>query len=736
MLAEKREKSSEIVSAESVISPPEKTLPAKNPDLASLTRLSFNYLVAMTPKPPPLPNLDNVPGTSSAPLMAVWKDSLSLHRTVLEALKDSFSIMASQSKTLLTGTLIASGFAAAVPLAAAKLSSYIPDLLSGKSGQEGFTASAARMTSRYLESFGLDLNTGAAAAFLVVAVTGVLYAKAGFASSISRVASNLFAPTVERAVRLELSKATGEMGYEHSLSARNKDRSLLVSQGLWAYPQFFNGSLTCTISAVALASTATTFFALPGSGYLGVGLIASAIPVALSGTLRNIEKIWMERKLTYQQRESWQARGAVSDPEAVALFRHFRSLEPMRRRYEEIDVKQSNSEAILEKRQLWTDGLLNVHRVAVTAGASFVALQYHIPGEPISSTLYALGMVALFQGSLYGLAQETSSLLNLAAKLDPFYKLRDEISQPKKASPELRLTAQQITEAPTIIIKNLTKSFPVINEDGTQDNGPEVINIPELTIESGQTIGICGKIGSGKSVFGQLLAGRLSPTGGSILWRFSDGAVVDTADVLPDDIERINARLQQGGYSFERLTIREILELALNKNPDSRYTIDDLLVTTNLASIVKSAPDGLDTKIGYGWIKEWIPSGGKGHVINLMQIVLSDCPVVLLDEPTADLDTEQKRNFTDVIIPLLKLSGKTVVVVSHTFGDLSYADRVLVFHEGKIADDGSPAELSRRPGYYKVGNLDEINRALAAHGKMLAYNEAGELEILAIPARH
>lgn len=701
-----------------------------NNNESSLNKSFFSNLRS-TLQPPKLPNLDNIPNTNQTSINTIWTESLGLHKTIVKGLSDSFAIMYSKSKLLVAGTLIASAITASIPLITNKLSSLVPDLLSGNKANDGPINMAARwLASKYAEiaPAGFDMESGVAAAFLITAGVGFLNAKAGIANGISLVASRLFAPAVEREIRLELSKMNSNLPYEDLLSAQNKDRSSIISQGLWEFQSFFNSSLSCAINSVALAFVAISFFALEGSSYLGAGLIISAVPVFLSSTFRNIEKLWLERKIIYEKREAWQASGNVSDPEQVADFRHFRSLDAMRADYLDIDQKITQREGIPEIRKLWSDTLINSYRVIVSSGAALVALLYHVPGEPVSNVIYTLGMIAMFQGSLYGLVQEVTSLLNKASKLDPFYKLKQELSE-KVTIKKTHLSPELFDQIPAIIVEGLKKSFPVTNDDGSISY-QEVLDIPYLKIESGQTIGICGKIGSGKSVFTQLLSSRLIPTAGKVSWQYDNGELFDISEIDGDDIERINMRLQQGGYSYQRLTIRKILELSLNKNPNSKFTIEELMSVTNLDQVIRSAPNGLESRIGYGWIRGWVPSGGKAHVINLAQTLLSDCPIIILDEPTADLDAEQKSNFTNVIIPLMKSLGKTIIVISHTFGDLSYADRILVFDNGKIVDDGSPIELSQRPGYYNQGSLGEISRALLPFGMSVMQEADGSLKLI------
>lgn len=106
-------------------------------------------------------------------------------------------------------------------------------------------------------------------------------------------------------------------------------------------------------------------------------------------------------------------------------------------------------------------------------------------------------------------------------------------------------------------------------------------------------------------------------------------------------------------------------------------------------------PDGFDTVIGEGGATL---SGGERQRISIARAILKDAPIVLLDEATASLDVENESAVQQALSRLLV--GKTVLVIAHRMRTVMGADHVVVLAEGRVAEDGTPAELLAAGGLF------------------------------------
>ena len=209
-----------------------------------------------------------------------------------------------------------------------------------------------------------------------------------------------------------------------------------------------------------------------------------------------------------------------------------------------------------------------------------------------------------------------------------------------------------------------------------------------LVIPAGQRVGLVGASGAGKS------------TVVSLLQRFHDvqiGAVMidghDIAEITQQSLRRSMAIVPQDISLFHR-TVAENIRYARPEASDA-----EVLAAAGVArcrEFIEALPEGFDTMVGDRGAKL---SGGQRQRLAIARALLKDAPVLLLDEATSALDSESEAAIQLALDNLMH--GRTVIAVAHRLSTLRNFDRIVVMDEGRVIDDGSPDELSSRPGPYR-----------------------------------
>ncbi|MFC3125898.1 ABC transporter ATP-binding protein [Pseudoroseomonas globiformis] len=219
------------------------------------------------------------------------------------------------------------------------------------------------------------------------------------------------------------------------------------------------------------------------------------------------------------------------------------------------------------------------------------------------------------------------------------------------------------------------------------DGRRPVLRHINLVIPPGQKVGLVGRSGSGKSTLFALLQRVHDPGAGRILL---DGQ--DLRHVTQESLATAMAVVPQDTSLFNR-TIRENMSYG---TPDLAF--EELVAAaakTRCEEVVEALPARYDTMVGNRGVKL---SGGQRQRIAIARALLTPTPILLLDEATSALDSENEHAIAEALKEALH--RRTVVAVAHRLSTLQNFDRIIVLDEGRIVEDGSPAELVRRQGPY------------------------------------
>lgn len=214
----------------------------------------------------------------------------------------------------------------------------------------------------------------------------------------------------------------------------------------------------------------------------------------------------------------------------------------------------------------------------------------------------------------------------------------------------------------------------------------------DLTLRRGEVVALVGYNGSGKTTLGKLLDGLYLPTAGTVAW---DG--VPTADIDPEALWSHVALVPQD-YARWPLTARENITLG---QPTARgdAAIDDACAASGADEVVAELRSGLDTVLARDWLGGQELSGGQWQRIALTRAFHRRAGLLVLDEPTANLDPLGEYR---IFAGLRRLArDRAVLLITHRLTNVAVADRIVVLDKGRVVQEGTFAELTELPGLFR-----------------------------------
>lgn len=215
----------------------------------------------------------------------------------------------------------------------------------------------------------------------------------------------------------------------------------------------------------------------------------------------------------------------------------------------------------------------------------------------------------------------------------------------------------------------------------------KVLHDVSFTAREGEVTALVGPSGSGKSTCARLAAR---------LWDVTEGTIrvggIDIATVDPEVLLGDYSMVFQDVVLFDD-TVMENIRLGRRGATDEE--VRAAARAANCEEFIRRLPQGYDTPIGENGAKL---SGGERQRISIARALLKDAPIILLDEATASLDVENETKVQGALSRLLE--GKTVLVIAHRMRTVAAADHIVVLENGRVAEEGSPAQLMEKGGLY------------------------------------
>ena len=214
-----------------------------------------------------------------------------------------------------------------------------------------------------------------------------------------------------------------------------------------------------------------------------------------------------------------------------------------------------------------------------------------------------------------------------------------------------------------------------------------VLKDVNFKIQAGQLVGLVGSTGGGKSTIVSLIPRFYDPSGGVIK--------IDGVDIREF---KFHAMREQIGYVLQETvlfegTVRD--NIAYGREGVTEEQIVEAAKLANADEFIARMPHGYDTMVGE---RGETLSGGQRQRIGIARAVIRNNPILILDEPTAALDTESERLVIEALERLMK--GRTVITIAHRLSTIRDAHKIIVLKDGVVAEEGTHDELVARGGVY------------------------------------
>jgi subfamily B ATP-binding cassette protein MsbA len=229
--------------------------------------------------------------------------------------------------------------------------------------------------------------------------------------------------------------------------------------------------------------------------------------------------------------------------------------------------------------------------------------------------------------------------------------------------------------------------FERVTKTYTRDARPALDDV-SLDISPGESIALVGPSGGGKTTLVNLIPRFYAPTAGRILL---DG--VDLAEIRLTDLRRQIALVSQDIVLFND-TIAANIAYGMMAGA-SQEAIERAAEAANALEFIRAQPNGFDTVVGERGVRL---SGGQRQRIAIARAILKDAPILILDEATSALDTESERQIQAALDHLMQ--GRTTIVIAHRLSTVEHCDRIVVIADGRVAEQGTHAELVAQQGIY------------------------------------
>ena len=332
-------------------------------------------------------------------------------------------------------------------------------------------------------------------------------------------------------------------------------------------------------------------------------------------------------------------------------------------------------------------------------GAIGTAVVYWVGGSLAISDTITIGTLAsmgVLVALLYGpLAQLTNARVDVMSAFVSFERVFEVLDAPNPVADAVDAVDPQPVVG-HLALHGVAFRYPAANEASVAsletdrapgEPGRMVLHDLDLDVGPGRMLAVVGPSGSGKSTLAALIPRLYDVTLGSITL---DG--VDLRALRQDDLRAQIGMVTQDPHLFHD-TVGANLRYARPDATDAQ--LDDACRSARILDVVRALPDGFDTMVGE---RGYRMSGGEKQRLAIARLLLKDPAIVILDEATSHLDTENEAAVQEALA--VALAGRTSIVIAHRLSTVVDADEIVVLDDGRIVERGRHTDLRDAGGLY------------------------------------
>jgi ATP-binding cassette subfamily B protein len=326
---------------------------------------------------------------------------------------------------------------------------------------------------------------------------------------------------------------------------------------------------------------------------------------------------------------------------------------------------------------------------------------YMLKANCVQGILIALLIAVMLTLLIYGRSQNWISIgdfaliLTLSSAMAPLiYNIGEEFLRFSKQAGNCRqalniiVEPHEIQNQPNAIELKVPRGEIVFDKVQFQYPGSEpLFENKTIIIPPGQKVGVVGHSGGGKSTFVNLILRLFDINNGRIL---IDG--VDIKEVTQESLRRNIGMIPQDPSLFHR-TLWENIQYG--RVDATKEEVIEAAKHAHAHEFIETLTEGYDSLVGERGVKL---SGGQRQRIAIARAFLKNAPILILDEATSQLDSITEKYIQESLWELMQ--NKTTLVIAHRLSTLLHMDRILVFDNGKIVEDGTHQELLEKGGFY------------------------------------
>ena len=482
------------------------------------------------------------------------------------------------------------------------------------------------------------------------------------------------AQRVQHDLRLQAYAALQSREMAYFESQRTGNLMAMLNDDVNQLERFLNSSFNSLVQLTTLVLVAG--WSLINMSWL-LGLLSMLpIPFIIWGS------IYYQRKIGPYYREVREGVGALGNRlenniSGVLVIKSFTAERYEQKRIQQVsaDYRDANFRAIR-----WSAVYFPLIRMPIALGFAGALLlgSYWVLFEPGTFTLGSLAFFAMMIQRLLW------PVTILGTVFDEYQRAK---ASARRIFGLIDTPTQIYDPAEPVVVERLKGAITLREVHFSYFSDQPILQGLSMQVQPGQTVGIAGATGGGKTTLIKLLLRLYDVNKGSI-----DIDGITLTDMRLEDLRRNIALVSQDVYLFHG-TIRENIAYGAPDTPIEQ--VQAVARKAQLADFIEALPNQYETVIGERGVKL---SGGQRQRLSIARALLKDAPILILDEATSAVDTETERAIQESLDELT--SEKTALIIAHRLSTIRNADQIIVLKEGQIAEAGTHDELLQQGGLF------------------------------------